>query len=79
VKNDSSDHITRSFAVVLCPGSVVVTLSITFSYQRFSICSHAVVLCWICEIHVGQVLFSNRVFKVNIQFWCPVTCAAVVL
>jgi hypothetical protein len=43
VKDDSFDHITRSFPVFLCPGFMVMTLSftllsVTFSNQRFGSC-----------------------------------------
>jgi hypothetical protein len=49
-------------------------LNITFSNERFRNCS--------TTVDVGFVKFmsdsfcGNRVFKMNIQFSCPVTCAA---
>jgi hypothetical protein len=52
-------------------------LSITFSNPRFSNCS--------LNVEVGFVKLTsdsfcgNKVFKMTIQFRCPVTCAAVIL
>jgi hypothetical protein len=81
VKDVSSDHMTRAFPVVSCPGFMVVTpscthLSITFSNQRFSNCS--------TTVDVGFVKLTSDSFRGNrvnrnIQFCCTVTCAAAVV
>jgi hypothetical protein len=71
VKDDSSDHITRAFPVVSCPGFMVVTpsfkhLSITFSNQRFSNFSLTVDVGFV-ELSSGSFC-GNTVLKMNIQF-----------
>jgi hypothetical protein len=81
VKDESTDHITLAFPVVWYPGFMIVTplfmhLSITFSYQRFSNCSPTVDIEFM-KLTSGNVC-GNGVFKMNIQFCCPVTRAAVV-
>jgi hypothetical protein len=50
-------------------------LGITFSNQRFSSCSPTVDLGFVKL--TSDSFCGNRVFKLNIQFCCPVTCAAV--
>jgi hypothetical protein len=52
-------------------------LRITFSNQRFSNCSPTVDVGFV-EL-ISDSFCGKRVFKMNIQFCCPVTCAAVVL
>jgi hypothetical protein len=80
-KNDWSDHMKR-FPVAWCPGFVVVTpsfthLSITFSNQRFSNCSPTVDVRF---VKLTSASFcGNRVFKMNIQFWCHLCCSSSVI
>jgi hypothetical protein len=67
----------RSNSAIKCNNGANRILSITCSNQRFNNCSPTV--------DIGFVKFTsdsfcgNRVFKMNIQLCCPVTCAAVVL
>jgi hypothetical protein len=81
VKDDSSD-ITCAFPIVWCPVFMVVTpsfthLSIAFSNQKVSNCSPIMDVRFVK--FRSDNFCGNRVFKVNIQFCCPVTYAAVVL
>jgi hypothetical protein len=52
-------------------------LRVTFINQRFGNCSLTVVVGFVKLMSDG--FCGNRDFKMNIQFCCPVTCAAVVL
>jgi hypothetical protein len=77
VKDDSSDHITRAFSVVWYSGFMVMTpsfthLSITFSNQRFSNCSPTVDVGMV-KLMSGS-FYGNRVFEMNIQFYCHLCC-----
>jgi hypothetical protein len=79
VKDDSSDRIMWAFPVVWCPGFMVVTpsfrhLSTTFSNLRFSNCSPSMDARFVKL--TSDSFCGNRVFKMNIQFFCPDTCAA---
>jgi hypothetical protein len=60
--------------MVVTPSSM--HLSITFINQRFSSCSPTVDVGFV-KLTLDS-FFRNKVFTMNIQFYCPVTCAAVV-
>jgi hypothetical protein len=81
MKDDSSD-LTCTFTVVRCPDFMVVTplftyLSIAFSNQKFSSCSPTMGVGFV-KLR-SDSFCGDRVFKMNIQFCCPVTCAAIVV
>jgi hypothetical protein len=72
----------HAFTVVWCPGFMVVTpsftqLSISFSNQRLNNFSPTVDVGFV-KLMLDSFC-GNIVFKINIQFCCPVTCTAVVL
>jgi hypothetical protein len=82
VKDVSCDYTKRVFPLVSCPGFMVVTpsfthLSVIFCNQRFRNCSPTVDVGFVKL--ASDSVCGNRVFKFNIQFCCPVTCAAAVL
>jgi hypothetical protein len=52
-------------------------LSIIFSNHKFISCSPTVDIGFV-KLTLDSFC-GNRVFKMNIQFCCPVTCAALVL
>jgi hypothetical protein len=66
-------HACVSSCLILTPS--FTHLSITFSNQRFSNCNPTVDVRFFKLM--SDSFCGNRVFKMNIQFCCPVTCAAV--
>jgi hypothetical protein len=79
---ESYDHIKHTFPVAWHPGFIVVTpsftyVSITLNNQRISSCSPTVDVGFLKL--TSDSFCGNKVFGMNIQFCCPVTCAAAVL
>jgi hypothetical protein len=71
--------ISRAFPFARCPGFMVMTplflhLSITLSNQRFSNCSPIVDVGFV-KLKLAT-LCGNRVFKMNINFCCPLCCSS---
>jgi hypothetical protein len=68
--------ILHAFPVVRCPGFIYGCDTIVYTLEHY--------LSVIRDLAIAALLASNsfcgnRVFKMNIQFCCPVTCAAEVL
>jgi hypothetical protein len=70
VKDISSDHITRAFAVVQCPGLVMIPsfmhLNIPFSNQGFSNCNPTADVAFVKLM--SDSFCGNRLFRMNILF-----------